>query len=73
MLVLKNVEFVDEDTRVATWSTSISARAKEILLDCLEAGLESYEDEDDEDDPDPDNTADACQEIENLIHLLQCK
>lgn len=68
MLVLKNVEFVDEDTRVATWSTTISARAKEILLDCLEAGLESYEDE----DPDKD-TADACQEIENLIHLLQSK
>lgn len=67
MLILKNVEFVDEDTRVSTWSTSISARAKEILLDCLEAGLESYED-------DPDNdTADACQEIESLIHLMQGK
>ena len=69
MLVLKNVEFVDEDTRVATWSTSISARAKEILLDCLEAGLESYGNEDDSDN----DTADACQEIENLIHLLQSK
>lgn len=68
MLILKNVECIDEDTRVATWSTSISARAKEILLDCLEAGLESYED----DNPDND-TADACQEIENLIHLLQDK
>lgn len=68
MLVLKNVEFVDEDTRVSTWSASISSRAKEILLDCLEAGLESYENED------PDNdTADACQEIEKLIHLLHTK
>lgn len=63
MLVLKNVECIDEDTRVSTWSTTVSARAKEILLDCLEAGLESYE----------DNPDDACQEIEKLIHLLRTK
>lgn len=68
MLVLKNVEFVDEDARVSTWSTSISSRAKGILLDCLEAGLKSYKNE----DPDNDIT-NAYQEIENLIHLLHTK
>jgi hypothetical protein len=46
MIVIKNVEKI-EDVRYSTWETTLSRRAKEVVLDCLEAGLESYEEDGD--------------------------
>lgn len=46
MIVIKNVEKI-EDVRYSTWETTLSQRAKEVVLDCLEAGLEAYEEDGD--------------------------
>lgn len=46
MIVIKNVEKI-EDLLYSTWETTLSQRGKEIVLDCLEAGLEAYEEDGD--------------------------
>lgn len=65
MVIICNKEKV-EGLSFQTWNRVLSARAKEILLDCLEAGLEAYDDEDLDND-----TSDACQDLKDLIRLLQ--
>jgi hypothetical protein len=63
MIVIKNVEKI-EDVRYSTWETALTQRGKEVVLDCLEAGLESYEEDDDAD-------AEACDALRKLIDLLK--
>lgn len=46
MIVIKNVKKI-EDVRYSTWERALTQRGKEVVLDCLEAGLESYEEDDD--------------------------
>lgn len=42
MVVIYNEEKC-EDIRIRTWSKALTQRAKEVVLDCLEAGLDAYE------------------------------
>lgn len=44
MIVLKNIVKVD-DFRYSNWEKCLSQRGKEVVLDCLEAGLESYKED----------------------------
>jgi hypothetical protein len=51
-----------EDVRYSTWYTALTQRGKEVVLDCLEAGLESYEEDDD---------TEVCDVLRNLIDLFK--
>lgn len=42
MIVIKNVEKI-EDVCYSTWEEALTQKGKEVVLDCLEAGLEAYE------------------------------
>lgn len=44
MISIRNVEKI-EDVRYSTWETTLTQRGKEVVLDCLEAGLEAYEED----------------------------
>ena len=46
MVVIYNEEKC-EDIRIRTWSKALTQRGKEVVLDCLEAGLEAYEEDGD--------------------------
>ena len=46
MIVIKNVKKI-EDVRYSTWEKALTQRGKEVVLDCLEAGLEAYEEDGD--------------------------
>lgn len=46
MISIRNVEKI-EDVRYSTWETTLTQKGKEIVLDCLEAGLEAYEEDGD--------------------------
>ena len=61
MIVIKNVEKI-EDVRYSTWETTLSRRAKEVVLDCLEAGLEAYEE---------DGDAEGVSTLNGLINLFK--
>jgi hypothetical protein len=61
MIIIKNVEKT-EDVRYSTWETALTQRGKEVVLDCLEAGLEAYEEDDD---------IEACDVLRNLIGLFK--
>ena len=63
MIVLKNIEKV-EGLRYSTWEKCLSQRGKEVVLDCLEAGLEAYRDDGDEE---------GCEILEDLIELFEKK
>lgn len=63
MIVLKNVVKAD-DLRYSTWERGLSQKGKEIVLDCLEAGLECYKDDGDEE---------GCKILEDLIELFNKK
>lgn len=63
MIVICNKEKV-EGMSYQTWNRTLTERGKEVLLDCLEAGLDAYEDEDDED-------MEACNILNDLIELLK--
>lgn len=63
MIVLQNIKQLD-DLRYSTWTRSLSQRGKEVVLDCLEAGLESYRDDEDEE---------GCKILEDLIELFSKK
>ena len=45
-----------------TWNKALTERGKEVLLDCLEAGLDAYEDDED---------IEACNILNDLIELLK--
>lgn len=63
MIVLKNVVKVD-DLHYSTWERCLSQRGKEVVLDCLEAGLECHRDDGDEE---------GCKILEDLIELFNKK
>lgn len=63
MVVLKNI-VVDGDFRYSNWEKCLSQRGKEVVLDCLEAGLECYRDDGDEE---------GCKILEELIELFNKK
>lgn len=60
MIVLKNIVKVD-GLRYSSWERSLSQRGKEVVLDCLEAGLECYRDDGDDE---------GCKILEGLIELF---
>lgn len=60
MIVLKNI-VVEDDFRYSNWEKCLSQRGKEVVLDCLEAGLESYRDGGDKE---------GCKILEDLIELF---
>ena len=63
MTVLKNMTKVD-GLRYSTWERCLSQRGKEVVLDCLEAGLKCYRDDGDEE---------GCKILEDLIELFNKK
>lgn len=63
MIVIKNVKKI-EDVRYSTWETALTQRGKEVVLDCLEAGLEAYEE-------DEDGDTEACDVLRSLIDLFK--
>ena len=63
MIVICNKEKV-EGMVYQTWNRVLTERGKEVLLDCLEAGLDAYEDDEDED-------MEACNILNDLIALLK--
>ncbi len=44
MIVIKNVKKI-EGVRYSTWEKALTQKGKEVVLDCLEAGLEAYEED----------------------------
>ena len=60
MIVLKNMAKVD-GLSYSTWERCLSQRGKEVVLDCLEAGLEAYKDDEEEE---------GCKILEDLIELF---
>lgn len=69
MVVMKNIELLDDLSEVETWGRALSPRAKAILIDCLEAGIQSYIDAEEHDE----ETDEAIQDVEELIYLLNKK
>lgn len=63
MIILKDMVMVD-GLRRTNWGRRLSQRGKEVVLDCLEAGLESYRDDGDEE---------GCKILEDLIELFNKK
>ena len=63
MIVLKNI-VVEDDFRYSNWEKCLSQRGKEVVLDCLEAGLECYQSDGDEE---------GCKILEELIELFNKK
>ena len=61
MVVICNKE-KEEGMSYQTWNKVLTERGKEVLLDCLEAGLDAYEDDED---------MEACNIINDLIALLK--
>ena len=61
MVVICNKE-KEEGMSYQTWNKALTERGKEVLLDCLEAGLDAYEDDED---------MEACNIINGLIALLK--
>ena len=60
MVIICNKEEV-EGMSYQTWNKVLTERGKEVLLDCLEAGLDAYEDDED---------MEACNILNELIGLL---
>lgn len=63
MIVICNKEKA-EGMSYQTWNRTLTERGKEVLLDCLETGLDAYEDDEDED-------MEACNILNDLIELLK--
>lgn len=64
MVIICNKEEV-EGMSYQTWNKVLTERGKEVLLDCLEAGLDAYEDDEDDED------MEACNILNDLIALLK--
>ena len=60
MVIICNKEEM-EGMSDKTWNKVLTERGKEVLLDCLEAGLDAYEDDED---------MEACNILNELIGLL---
>ena len=60
MVIICNKEEV-EGMSYQAWNKVLTERGKEVLLDCLEAGLDAYEDDED---------MEACNILNELIGLL---
>jgi hypothetical protein len=63
MIVLKNI-VVEDDFRYSNWEKCLSQRGKEVVLNCLEAGLECYKSDED---------GEGCKILEELIELFNKK
>ena len=50
-----------EEMSNKSWNRVLTGRGKEILLDCLEAGLDAYREDDD---------VEACNILNDIIELL---
>lgn len=61
MVIICNKEKV-EGMSYQTWNRALTERGKEVLLDCLEARLDAYEDDED---------MEACSILNDLIGLLK--
>lgn len=61
MVIICNKEKV-EGMSYQTWNRALTERGKEVLLNCLEAGLDAYEDDED---------MEACSILNDLIGLLK--
>ena len=67
MVIICNKEEMEEMEEMEgmsyqTWNRVLTERGKEVLLDCLEAGLDAYEDDED---------MEACNILNDLIALLK--
>lgn len=60
MIVLYNQKNED-GFRYRSWERALTQKGKEVVLDCLEAGLERYNDDGDEE---------GCKILEDLIELF---
>lgn len=63
MVVIYNQKNED-DLRYRSWERALTQRGKEVVLDCLEAGLECYRDDGDEE---------GCKILEDLVELFNKK
>lgn len=63
MIVIYNQKNED-GFRYRSWEYTLTQRGKEVVLDCLEAGLECYKDDGDEE---------GCKILEDLIELFNKK
>lgn len=63
MIVIYNQKNED-GLRYRSWERVLTQRGKEVVLDCLEAGLEAYEEDAEEDD-------NACDILNDLISLFK--
>lgn len=63
MIVIYNQKNED-GFRYRPWERALTQRGKEVVLDCLEAGLECYRDDGDEE---------GCKILEDLIELFNKK
>ena len=61
MVIICNKEEEMEGMSYQAWNKVLTERGKEVLLDCLEAGLDAYEDDED---------MEACNILNELISLL---
>lgn len=61
MVIICNKEEM-EGMSYQTWNRALTERGKEVLLNCLEAGLDAYEDDED---------MEACNILNGLIGLLK--
>ena len=63
MIIITNVVKV-EGYRYTAWERGLSQRDAEVVLDCLEAGLEAYKDDENEE---------GCNIIEDMIELFKAE